>query len=402
MRLIARLNIGGPAIQTIHLTKALNNELFCSLLATGFTADGEGEMDYLVKKAGIEPVRIKGLYRAMHPVKDLYAFIRILKLVFNYKPNVIHTHTAKAGALGRLAGIVYRVVTGHKVKLVHTYHGHVFLGYFGPFKTGLYLAAERILARQTDRLLVLSQSQYKEICYDYKVGKPEQFQVLPLGLELAEFKTVENKDRRGEFRQQYGVDKEILVGIVGRLTGVKNHHLFLEMARRLIKRNSGQMRFLIIGDGELRPVLEVEVDRLGLKDYVFFAGWQQDMRWVYQDLDVVALTSNNEGTPVTLIEAMAAARPVISTRVGGVADLLGQATWNTRGFAVAERGVLAHPQDAEGLVSGTEWLLSNPKQAVKLACEGRNFIQRFTLDRLVSDVGDLYQNLFHQEGEVKI
>ncbi len=392
LRLIARLNIGGPAIQALHLTKTLNQNGFCTVLATGYVPDGEEEMDYLAKEMGIKPVRIAGLCRAPHPLRDAAAFWHILRLTLRLKPDIIHTHTAKAGALGRLAGIICRRIAGMNVKLVHTYHGHVFSGYFGTFRTMLYLWIERLLARKTDQIVVLSQSQRQEICDRYKIGKPKQFQILPLGLELTPFLKPDVASE--SFRQKFGVKPdETLIGIIGRLTNVKNHRLFLEMARLLAKRNGKQIRFLIVGDGELRPMLEAEVQESGLSGQVIFTGWQKEMEQVYPALDLVALTSNNEGTPVTLIEALAAARPVIATSVGGVEDLLGQPSWKPEGFGVAERGILVRPQDAEGLAQGVEWLLANPKQATQLACRGREFAREFTLENLIKNTKQLYIDL---------
>lgn len=391
LQLIARLNIGGPAIEAIYLTKTLNQNGFHSVLATGYISNGEGEMDYLAKETGVEPVRIASLGRALHPVRDAVAFWHILWLILRLKPDIIHTHTAKAGALGRVAGIICRIA-GMNVKLVHTYHGHVFSGYFGPFKTRLYLWVERYLARKTDRIVTVSQSQYQEICQDYRIGKPEQFRVLPLGLELAPF--LEADGDGGAFRRQYGVEpNEPLVGIIGRLTAIKNHRLFLEMARRLVNRNNPQIRFLIVGDGELRSILEAEAKELGLNGRVIFTGWQKEMKRIYQGLDLVVLTSNNEGTPLSLIEALAAGRPVIATDVGGVGDLLGRPSWEPEGFGVAERGVLVQPQNAEGLAQGVEWLLKNPEQANRLVRRGRKFAQGFALDKLVTNTTKLYQDL---------
>ncbi len=398
LRLIARLNIGGPAIQAILLTQALNRNGFYSILATGTVSDAEGDMGYLSEAAGVEPLNIPCLGRRIRPLQDAVACYHILRLMLRFKPHIIHTHTAKAGALGRLAGIIYRrlaKVKGRQVRLVHTYHGHVFSGYFGPLKTTLYLWIERLLARGTDLLVTVSQSQRQEICKYYRVGQPRQFRVLPLGLPLTPF--LENNSKNSEFRRQCSARPgEVLVGIIGRLTTVKNHHLFLEAARRLVEANGRQLRFLIVGDGELRSSLEAETNRLGLGRQVVFTGWQRTMKHVYSNLDVVVLTSNNEGTPVTLIEALAAARPVIATNVGGVEDLLGKPSWRAEGFGVAQRGVLVHPRNAAGLARGIAWLLGNPGQATRLARQGRQFVRGLTIGRLTEDINNLYRRLVEE------
>jgi glycosyltransferase involved in cell wall biosynthesis len=392
LRLIARLNVGGPAIQAIYLTRDLNRDAFSTALATGSVSKGEGEMDYLAKEVGVEPLIIPCLCRTLNPLRDLAAFCSILRLTLRLKPDIIHTHTAKAGMLGRLAGIAYRWLTRRPLKLIHTYHGHVFSGYFGPFATTFFIWIERLLAKGTDRIVVLSHSQYREICDRYRIGQPQKYCVVSLGLNLIPY--FEESGRKDNFRMQYGVGSdELLIGIIGRLTKIKNHQLFLGMAHRLVERNGSRLRFMLIGDGELRPELEHEAQRLGVDRWVVFTGWQRKMQPVYSGLDIVVLTSDNEGTPVTLIEALAAAKPVIATDVGGVKDLLGQPSWQTEGFGIAERGLLVQAKDAEGLTQGIGWLLANPNEVSQMVRRGREFAQHFDLKRLISDLQRIYLDL---------
>ena len=266
---------------------------------------------------------------------------------------------AKAGTVGRIAGFVYRWFTlgllvgrPRKCKFVHTYHGHIFHSYYGRLKTRLFITVEKMLAALvTDRLVVVSEQQGNEICNDFGVGRQQQIRVIPLGLDLGSFN--DSASRRSKFRCELGVDDEtLLIGIVGRLTEIKNHDLFLEVASRYKKDFGGkQIRFVIIGDGSLRAALESKSRDLGLTEQIIFAGERSDPEYFYPALDIVSLTSRNEGTPLTLIEAMANARPVIATNVGGVVDLLGPVVEDGL-FKVCERGISVPAGDSAAFAAG--------------------------------------------------
>src|SRR5258706_15503389 len=315
LRLIARLNVGGPARHVVWLNQALNAEGFETLLVTGTVPAGEDDMSDFAAAHGVTPLVIPSMSRGL-PSAGFHAIWPLRRVMVRFRPDIVQTHTAKAGAVGRIAGLLYRYLTlsrPRRVRFVHTFHGHVFHSYYGVWKTRFFLAVERTLARlNTDRIVVLSDQQLEEIRDRFGVGRPDQFVVVPLGIDL--------DDLRGDpgagdaLRTELGIGSdEIVVGLVGRVTAIKNHDLFLRVAPRVRE----QARFVVYGDGADRAMLE---QRAG---DVLFTG-TRDAREIYASLDVVALTSRNEGTPLALIEAMASGKPVISTAVGGVVDLLGR------------------------------------------------------------------------------
>jgi glycosyltransferase involved in cell wall biosynthesis len=288
----------------------------------------------------------------------------------------VHTHTAKAGAIGRLAAWL----TGVPV-VVHTYHGHVFHGYFSKPATTLFLAAERALARSTSRLLTVSESVKREL-ERYRIGRPGQVAVLPLGLDLDRFLGCET--RAGEFRRELALDADApLVGIVARLVPIKRHEDFIAASALVAARVPGA-RFLVVGDGERRAELEALVRRRELAGRVRFLGWRQDLDRIYADLDVVALTSANEGSPVSLIEAMAAARPVAATGVGGVPDLVEHGV----------NGLLARAGDPPAMAEAILTLLGDLERRRAMGEAGRKRVRDgYGVDRLVADVDRLYSDL---------
>jgi glycosyltransferase involved in cell wall biosynthesis len=290
-------------------------------------------------------------------------------------------------------------------RFVHTYHGHVFHSYYGRMRSRFFLAIERMLARlATDRIVVVSERQRREINEEFRVGKADQFAVIPLGIDLDVYANW--RERRPVLRDELRArESDVLVGIVGRLTEIKNHKLFLEMVarfKRLRWAGPGRVRFLIIGDGHLRRELEAQALSLGLADDVVFLGTRKDPENFYPALDVVALTSLNEGTPLTLIEAMANGRAVIATRVGGVPDLLGagQRTAGVAqpGFRVCERGVLVPSGDADAFASGLMYLIEDEPLRGELGRRGRDYVVRsHSRQRLLSDMKDLYDGLTESE-----
>lgn len=315
MRIIARLNIGGPAIYTVLLTQRLNPERFESTLVTGQVSPNEGDMSYLAREKGVEPYVIPELGREIHWRNDLIVLWKLVRLMRRMRPAIVDTHTAKAGMLGRVAAKLAGVPI-----IVHTFHGHVFHSYFSPRTTQLFLMIERTLARFTDAIITVSPKQRDEIL-GYGIGRPEHVHAIDLGLELRRF--VEEMPQQGILRHELGVNADTpLVGMIGRLVPVKNHHLFLDAAQQALTQRA-DIHFAILGDGELRDELERHAAELQITGNVHFLGFRPNSPAMFADLDVVALSSLNEGTPVTLIEAMAAGKPVVSTDVGGVADVVG-------------------------------------------------------------------------------
>jgi glycosyltransferase involved in cell wall biosynthesis len=412
VRVIARLNVGGPAKHVIWLTKGLSAPQFDSLLIAGTVPPGEEDMGYFAIEMGVAPIFVPEMSREIS-LKDAVTVWKLYRLFRREQPDIVHTHTAKAGTVGRMAGILYRWLTPGALlgrprpcRFVHTYHGHIFHSYYGPAKTRIFLTIERILARLgTDRIVVLSEQQRREIHEEFAVGRARQFAVIPLGLDLDVY--ARWQERRETFRKELKADANtILVGIVGRLTEIKNHQLFLQAAA-LFKREfaggpaSALVRFVVIGYGHLRPQLEQQVQANGLGDDVTFVGSRRDPENFYPALDIVALTSRNEGTPLTLIEAMANARPVISTAVGGVVDLLGQTLSEVRdgGFVVCERGLRVGPDDARGFAAGLARLIGNESLRREIGERGLQFVlTHYSKERLLADIKSLYAELLTRKG----
>ena len=391
VRIIARLNVGGPAKHVVWLTAGLQDEVYRSLLVTGSVPAGEEDMSYFADEAGVVPLYIPEMSREISP-KDAITVWKLFRLFLRERPDIVHTHTAKAGTVGRVAGFFYRWLTPgtlagrpRQCKFVHTYHGHVFHSYYGAARTRFFLAIERMLARLvTDRLIVVSAQQGAEIGKDFRVGREGQIKVVPLGLDLRVF--ADHATRRARFRDEIGIDEEtILMGIVGRLTEIKNHQMFLNSVARL--KSNDRLRFVIIGDGSLRQALEQQAQSLGLREKVIFAGGRKDPEYFYPALDVVALTSLNEGTPLTLIEAMANARPVVATAVGGVVDLLADG-----------RGICVPRGDEKGFAEALEKLAGDTQLQKDLGARGLQYVERVhSRDRLVEDIKCLYGELMNQE-----
>lgn len=375
-RVITRLNIGGPAIHAILLTQALEDAHFTTMLVSGYTGPTEGDMLHLAKARGVSPLMVTGLGREIDPGRDLAVLLRLYRIFREERPVIVHTHMAKAGTVGRLAARLAGVPI-----VLHTYHGHVFHSYFGPLKTQTFIRIERALSRVTDLILTVGERQRQEIL-GYGIGNPDKLRSVPLGLELEPF--VESPRHRGEFRAELGVpDGTRLVGIVGRLVPVKGHTVFLKAARLVLSRLPN-VRFLIIGDGELREGLESQARDLGIDGGVTFLGWRHDLPRVYADLDLVVLSSYNEGSPVALIEAMAAGRAVVSTDVGGVSDVVSDGV----------NGLLVPPRDPESLAGAIVRLLSSERSLPAMGAAGREAVYpKYSINRLVSDVREIYSDL---------
>lgn len=405
VRVIARLNVGGPAKHVAWLTAGLQDNEWETLLVAGSVPPGEEDMGYFATALGVQPLLLKEMSREIS-FKDAVTIWKLYRLFRREQPDVVHTHTAKAGTVGRTAGLLYRWLTPATLIgrprpcwFIHTYHGHIFHGYYGPAKTRVFLLIEKLLARLiTHRIVVVSEQQRREIHETFGVGRREQFVVIPLGLDLGSF--AEAAKRRQIFRDELGIHpEEILVGIVGRLTEIKNHELFLRAVTKFKScqsPNEGlpRVRFVVIGDGGLRDRLKEAARSLGLNDDVIFAGSRKDPENFYPALDVVALTSKNEGTPLTLIEAMASGIPVISTAVGGVRDLLGAVESEGRQFSICQRGICVRPNDPEAFAAGLKRLVDDVSLRRELATRGPEFVAlNYSRERLLDDLRVLYREL---------
>jgi glycosyltransferase involved in cell wall biosynthesis len=396
LRIIARLNVGGPARHVVWLTAALNDAEFQTTLVAGSVPPGEDDMGYFARENNVLPVIIPEMSREIS-LSDIGSLWKIYRLIRIEKPDIIHTHTAKAGTLGRAAGFLYRWLAvlsrKRKIRFVHTFHGHVFHSYYSPAKTKMFLAIERILARAlTDRIIVLSEQQREEISKIFRVGHHDQFAVIPLGIDVEKLTPDIASRRRLRDELGFGED-DIVVGYVGRLTEIKNLPLLLETAA-LFGENS-LVKFVIVGNGHLRSELESLTASLGLNTEVSFLGSRSDIAELYSAFDIVALTSRNEGTPLSLIEAMAAGKPVISTGVGGVRDLLGEAETQDGVVVVCERGIRIDSCLPADFQKGLQYLIQDKEVRSRLAERGKEFARSsYGKERLIADIKSLYRSLY--------
>lgn len=381
LRIIARLNVGGPAIHVTLLTEKLAAPDYESILACGTIEPGEGDMVYFAEAHGVQPLLIPELGRSLNPLRDLTTIWKVYRLIRQLKPDVVHTHTAKAGFVGRVAAWLARVPV-----ITHTFHGHVFQGYFSWSKTRFFILLERLTARMSDTIITLTDGLRRELAEDYHIARKGQITVLPLGLDLEPFAKTPRKN--GAFRAAWNIPADVpLIGIVGRLVPVKNHALFLEAAAQ-IKASLPAARFAIIGDGETRPAIEAQAEALGLQGAITITGWQRDLAPIYSDLDALVISSLNEGTPVSVIEALSGACPVVTTAVGGLPDLLDHGAL----------GKMTPTGDAPALAAAILDTLLNPPDGTEAQ---RLMLDRYGINRLVGDLDSLYRSLLAKKKRLK-
>jgi len=373
VHIIARLNVGGPAIHVALLGEAFKARGDEYTLISGMIDPGEGDMAYYSIERGVQPLFLAELGRSLNPLNDVVTIWKLYRMLRRIKPDVVHTHTAKAGFVGRIAAWLARVPV-----IVHTFHGHVFHGYFSPAKTQLFLFLERFTARLSDTIITITPHLRDELADTYHITRKDHITVVPYGLDLSPFAAMPRKN--GGFRQAWDIPADaLLVGIVGRFVPIKNHTLFLEAAA-IIHHEIPEVRFALVGDGELREAIEAHIESLELHDVVTITGWQRDMPPIYADLDVLVISSNNEGTPFTLIEAMATGCPVVSTDVGGVADLLDN----------GRLGALVPPNNPQALADAILQVLRNPPDSAQTKALT---LEHYSVARLVDDLDKLYRNL---------
>ena len=379
-RVIARLNVGGPAIQAILMTRDFRERGYHALLMTGTVAPGETSMEYLAQKKGVTPIRIAMMSRRLSFVSDLVSLYRLIDIFRRERPTIVHTHTAKAGALGRIAAILTDVPVR-----VHTFHGHVFSGYFGRIPNRLFIWIERLLARHTDRIIAISESQRRELVEVYRIAPADKVVTVPLGLELEHF--LEARDSRALL-----CDAGPRIGWVGRITAIKQPELLAETAS-FVHVSCSAARFVVVGDGEARQDLEAQIADAGLTDVFQLLGVCDDMPSIYADLDFLLLTSRNEGTPVALLEAMASGKPFVATDVGGVRDLMVGQGRKQDGFEIFANGILA-PMDGAVLARAVLFLSAHPDLRLKMGVVGRaHVVRRFSHERLADDLERMYVEL---------
>ncbi|HXR30675.1 MAG TPA: glycosyltransferase [Solirubrobacterales bacterium] len=375
LRVIARMNLGGPAHHVALLSRGLTERGYETLLVTGRAGAGEEEHSDL---DGI-PVRyLDRLGPEIRPLRDLLALVDLIRVVRAFRPEIVETHTAKAGMLGRLAALLAR---RQRPIVIHTYHGHVLRGYFGPLKTRVFRSIERGLARVSDRLIGVSKATVDELV-ELKVAPRVKFAVVPLGLELDPFLAL-GLDPERSFREEIGAGSdEVLFTYTGRLVPIKRPELMLR-SLALARQSGAPARVAVVGDGLLRPQLESLAQSLGCAGAVDFLGYRRDLPRIAAASDAALLTSDNEGTPVALIEAAAAGRPAVATEVGGVPDIV-----------VEGAGLLTPPGDEAAIAARIAQIASEPELRRGMGARARQHVaERFTVARLLDDLDLLYSRL---------
>lgn len=386
LRIHNRLIVGGPSLNVTLLSTNLTPE-FETKLIVGKKDPHEKDAGYIAERLGITQVEIAEMRRSILPINDIRAYFKIKKIIKEYNPDIVHTHASKSGAIGRLAA------SACKVKLiVHTFHGHVFHSYFNKAVSSLIVLFERYLAKKTNAIIAISDLQKKELVEVYKIAPAEKIFTIPLGFSLEKYSKNQSK-KRVLFREKYGFDSnEIVIGIIGRVVPIKNHKMFVEVASIIKKKHGAGIRFAVIGDGESVSLIEKKSLQMGLT-YSYFltnpkcltdivvTSWETEIDQVLGGLDIVVLTSYNEGTPVSLIEAQAAFKPVVSTDVGGVRDVI------THG----ENGFITAVDDVAAFARYLSILIENKDLRNVMGNKGYNsVINRYSKQRLIDDVKKLY------------
>lgn len=391
LRIINRFNLGGPTYNAAYLTRYLGPD-FKTLLVGGMKDESEDSSEFILEKVGVRPIIIPEMRRSIKYNDDLIAYYKLKTIIKRFKPDIVHTHASKAGSLGRWAAYHSNVPV-----IVHTFHGHVFHSYFNKTKTNVYKQIERRLAKVSHKIIALSDIQKHELADIHHICDPEKIQVIPLGFDLSRFQE-DMELKRAIFRAQYKIDEdEIAIGIIGRLVPIKNHKLFLDALNMILMNASQKVRAFIIGDGELMPELQRYAAELNIpfsteKNIrqgipLTFTSWIKDVDQANAGLDIVALTSLNEGTPVSLIEAQASNKPIVTTNVGGIENVV----------LPGKTALLAENNNVNDFYIKLLKLVESIDLRVNLGKNGWEHVKhKFHYTRLVDDMSNLYDNLLHE------
>lgn len=380
VRIINRFNIGGPTFNATFLTKFLGDDFETTLIG-GVPDEGEKDSLHILKEYGVEPIVIPDIQRNLSLSNDYKAYKKIKRILQEIQPDIVHTHASKAGFLGRAAAISLNIPV-----VVHTFHGHVFHSYFGPLKTGLFKQIERYLARKSTGIIAISALQKAELVEVHKIAPANKVQVIPLGFDLKKFS--EDTDvKRKQIRQEYGLkDDEVAIAIVGRLAPVKDHDYFLQVIENVLSSTEVPIRVFIVGDGSEKEHIQQKVAAINQKHpgSIVMTSWILDISTFNQGMDIVCLTSKNEGTPVSIIEAQASGLPVVSTDVGGVRDIL----------ADGQAGFVIKRENIETYIDKLRLLIEDPSLRNKFANFGKQSVmEEFSYHRLVKDMSSYYKTM---------
>lgn len=378
MRLTTRLRINGPVLQAVLLSAKMRDYGYETQLIGGNPPSEETDVMERAASYGVEPVVMPGLTQTLNPLTLVSLVRELADMMRTYQPHIVHTHTTTAGFLGRLAARIAGVPV-----IVHTLHVYPFEGYYNRVTTSIFILLERFGARLSDSIITLSEGLRRQLTESYPITRKQRIIVLPLGLDLTPY--TQMKRHRGHFREAYGIPDNVpLIGIIGQLLPVKNHALFLQAAQ-IVKVTVPDAHFVIIGDGEQRPMLERRAQALGLEGHITFTSWIEDVAAAYSDMDLLVNSSHNEGTPLPLIEALAAGCPVVATHVGGIPDLLDG----------GRLGALVSPNDPQALAEAMVHTLQtdyDPQPAREA------MVNRYAVERLAQDLDSLYRGLLAKKG----
>lgn len=381
LRIINRFNLGGPTYNAAYLTKYLSSD-YETLLVGGQHDETEASSSHILEDLNLNPIIIPEMRREINFKNDRIAYQKIKNIINEFKPDIVHTHASKAGAIGRIAA----KKAGVK-QIYHTFHGHVFHSYFGKTKTTFYKNLERYLAKKSTKIIAISEIQKYELVDIHKICKPEKVKVIPLGFDLDRFK--ENQEnKRAIFRKEWRIkENEIAIGIIGRIVPIKDHHFFIDVIEQIKKDKN--VRFFIIGDGESKQEIidyakkkSLSVSTNNNPAKIQFTSWIKKIDIANAGLDIICLSSKNEGTPVSLIEAQASYKPIVSTKIGGINDVVED----------NKTALLSDVGDLDSYVRNLSLLINDDKLRKKFSLNAENQSNKFTYKRLVDDIEKLYSN----------
>ncbi|MBW6496935.1 MAG: glycosyltransferase [Bacteroidales bacterium] len=393
LRILNRFNLGGPTYNAAYLTRYLPPE-FETMLLGGKNDPTEKNSEFIPNQLGIKPLILDDMRRELSAQSDWRAYRQIRQIMKDFQPHIVHTHASKAGALGRMAANSLKVPI-----ILHTFHGHVFDAYFSHLKASFYKSVERRLASLSTGIIAISDAQQFDLSHKYKICPEEKIRVIPLGFDLSRFRENQTEKRKA-FREKHLIaDDEIAIGIVGRLVPIKNHDLFLEALKILKGKSGSKIRAFIVGDGESRTHIEHKARQLDLdftdwntrpqKAFLTFTGWITEMDQVNAGMDIIALSSLNEGTPVSLIEAQAAEKPIVSTNVGGISNVV----------VPDKTAFLTASNDPSGFAEKLLLLAKNGELRKQMGDGGWAMVgQKFHYQRLVDDMSAYYFELLDKKG----
>ena len=356
---------------------------FETLLIGGLPEENEANSLHILKAYGVEPLLIPELKREPNLKSDRLALKKIKTIIQEFKPDIVHTHASKAGAIGRKAAFSCNVPV-----VLHTFHGHVFHSYFGKIKTSIFKNIERYLAKRSTGIIAISSLQKNELCEEHKITTSKKIEVIPLGFDLQKFQD-NYPENRIDVRKEHDISEDtIAICITGRLAPVKDHFFFLDVIEELVTLTDRKIKIFIVGDGELRTEINTRVGLLQKKGVnIVMTSWVFDISRFNAGMDIMCLTSKNEGTPVSLIEAQASNLPVISTDVGGVSDIVSQ---NETGFIISRK-------DKREFVKKLKTLVEDDELRNKMKTKGWEHVHlKFSYKRLASDMESYYKKLLNQ------